>query len=140
VVVDTLGRQGYRIKNDECGYAEGDQRGSYMVKLRNIAGTEIVTVISPDDKTYQNVISINTYGDEVNDEAATLRRNTDIRNALRQGGLQLGETQCNEQSIAEFYDVENIIKKGGKKLPKQVLKAAASISASPSGSTSVTGI
>ncbi|TVL99005.1 MAG: hypothetical protein CV087_19675 [Candidatus Brocadia sp. WS118] len=129
-VVETLGRQGYRIKNNECGYSENDQRGSYMVKLSNVAGTEIVTVISPDEETYQNVISINTYGDEVYDEAATRKRSEDIRNALTQGGLQLGETQCNEQSISEFYDVENLIKKGGKKLPKQVLKTASGLASS----------
>jgi hypothetical protein len=130
VVVETLGRQGYLIKNNECGYAENDQRSSYMVKLSNVAGTEIVTVISPDEKTYQNVISINTYGDEVYDERATKNRNEDIRSALKQGGLQLGETQCNEQSISEFYDVENLIKKGGKKLPKQVLKTAGGLASS----------
>jgi hypothetical protein len=134
-VVETLGQQGYRIKNNECGYAEDDQRSSYMVKLSNVAGTEIVTVISPDEKTYENIISINTYGDEVYDEAATKRRSEDIRRALSQGGLQLGETQCNEQSISEFYDVENLIKKGGKKLPKKVLKTARGLSSSESNTT-----
>ena len=128
MVAETLGRQGYRIKNSERGYAEDDQRSSYMVKLVNVAGTEIVTVISPDDKTYQNTISINTYGDEVYDETATQKRNADIRNALRQGGLHLGETQCNEQSITEFYDVENLIQKGKKTLPKQVLQTANTLS------------
>jgi hypothetical protein len=135
VVVDTLGRQGYLIKDNDCGYAENDQRSSYMVKLTNVAGTEIVTVISPDEETYQNIISLNTYGDEVYDERSTQRRNKDICDALKMGGLELGETTCNEQSISEFYDVENLIKKGSKKLPKKVLKTASGLSNPSESST-----
>lgn len=135
VVIEKLEQQGYRIKNNECGYAENDQRSAYMIKLSNVADTEVVAVISPHEKTYQNILSINTYNEDVNDETAKRRRNADILTALREGGLQLGETQCNEQSIEEFYDVGNIIKEGGKKLPKQVLQKAASLSpATPSSS------
>lgn len=127
-VVSTLEAQGYRIKDGECGYAEDDQRGSYMIKLSNVAGTEVVTLISPDEKTYENVISINTYNEEVYDDESKKKRNNDILRALKEGGLQLGETECHEQSLEELYDVKNLIKKGGKKLPKKVLRQAKSLS------------
>lgn len=124
IVVEVLSQQGYRIKNQECGYADQDQRSPYMIKLHNKNGTEIVTVISPDDNTYQNVISINTYNDDVNDDAARRKRSNDILAALKENGLKLGETECMEDSIAEFYDVENLVKQGGKKIPKKVLQKA----------------
>jgi hypothetical protein len=127
VVIEKMEQQGYRIKNNERGYAEDDQREAYLVKLHNVAGTEIVTIISPDEKTYQNILTINTYKEEMLDEESKRRRNLDVLNALRKGGLQTGETQCEEQSIEEFYDVENLIRKGGKKLNKQVLQKAGTL-------------
>ena len=135
-VVLTMEKQGYRILNNECGYADEDQRGSYLVKMSNVNGTEVVTIISPEDETYQNIISINTYGDEIYDEKATKSRNLEIRKALKEAGLQLGETECNEKGIEELYDVENLIKKGGKSLPRKVLKSARGLSSNRDSSSS----
>lgn len=135
-VINTLRDQGYRIKNDECGYAEEDQRGAYLIKMSNVAGTEVVTIISPDEETHRNILSINTYGAEVYDEKVTQSRNLDIRKALKEAGIQLGETECNETGIEELYDVENLIRQGGKKLPRKVLKAARGLSSKSNHSSS----
>lgn len=135
VVIAKLEQQGYQVKNDERGYEENDQRSAYMVKLHNLAGIEVVTVISPDKQTYQNVLSVNTYNEDRFDDAAKRRRNEDILAALGDGGLTLGTTVCNDQSIAAYYDVDNLIKQKEPKISKQVLQQASSLSSSGSQSS-----
>ncbi len=124
VVIEKLEQQGYRLKQDERGYTRGDQRDAYMLKLSNVAGTEIVTVISPEEQAYQNVLSINTYNDNISDEEGRRHRNADILQALREGGLQTGETKSLDKGVEQFYDVGNLVKQGAQKLPAQVLQNA----------------
>lgn len=124
MVVEVLSRDGYRIKNQENGYVEHDQRAPYIVKLHNTNGTEIVAMISPEDNSRKNIVSINTFHDELNDDAGRRKRSNDIMQALKENGLQLGETECIEETISDFYDVENLLKQSGKKIPKQVLRKA----------------
>ncbi|PWV45829.1 hypothetical protein [Chitinophaga sp. S165] len=135
VVIEKLEAQGYRVQNGQRGYSTSDQREPYMIKLSNVLGTEIVTVISPNEKTYENTLSINTYNEEHMDDEGKRKRNTDLLVALREGGLHAGETICNDQGIHEFYDVENLIKQGSKKLPKQVVQQASDLSVPSSAKT-----
>ena len=122
VVIGTLERQGFNVM--ENGYEKDDQRSVYMVKLKNIADTEIVVAIAPDDETHKNTISVNSYGPEAITEEATQERFTSIQKSLKQAGLQMGEITCNEKGIDALYDVENLIKLGGKGIPKKVLEEA----------------
>ena len=122
VVIGTLERQGFNVM--ENGYEKDDQRSVYMVKLKNIADTEIVVAIAPDDETHKNTISVNSYGPEAITEEATQERFTSIQKSLKQAGLQMGEITCNEKGIDALYDVENLIKHGGKGIPKKVLEQA----------------
>ena len=122
VVIGTLERQGFNVM--ENGYEKDDQRSVYMVKLKNIADTEIVVAIAPDDETHKNTISVNSYGPEAITEEATQERFTSIQKSLKQAGLQMGEITCNEKGIDARYDVETLIKHGGKGIPKKVLEQA----------------
>jgi|GEM_PF-3428169 len=131
IIAEKLCQQGFDVKPGERGYADSDQRNAYMIKLQNVAGTEIVTVISPDEKTYQNMLSINTYGEDTQDDKARQQRNKDILSSLRQEGLQMGDTISGEQGVEEFYDVKNLIRQGAKKLPSQVLQKAEGLSSPP---------
>ncbi|GAB5526299.1 MAG: hypothetical protein Roseis2KO_41710 [Roseivirga sp.] len=122
MVVSTLESQGFSVT--ESGYETNDQRKLYMIKLANRAGTEVVVVISPDDETNNNVLSVNTYGADHLSEAATNKRNESIRNALSEAGIEMGQTVCADQGIKGFYDVENLVKEGGGGVPKVVLEKA----------------
>jgi len=121
VVVNVLEDQGFSLSNDEVGYTENDQRKSYLFKLENRSGTKVVTVISPSEETYENVISINTY-DGFHDEAAERLRNREICQALSDSGLNPNETQCLPESVFEFKDVGSILKEDGKGIPQKALE------------------
>lgn len=137
IVIEKMEQQGFRIKNDERGYLQSDQRGPYIVKLANVAGTEIVTMISPEKKTYQNILSINTYNEDVYDDESRRLRNVDILQSLQEGGLKIGATQSYQNSVQEFYDVKSLIKKSGEKLPKQVLQRIKGLSSPESDSKKI---
>lgn len=122
-VVDALSQRGFRVVKGESGYSENDQRQPYLVKMHKKDGPQIVTVIAPDGESHKNIISVNTYGDRFHNEEAEQQRNTEIRQAFEKQGLKLGETECNDIHIAEFYDVKSIIEEG-RGIPESVKKKA----------------
>ncbi|MEK7256003.1 MAG: hypothetical protein AAB316_14725 [Bacteroidota bacterium] len=110
-VVDTLNKQGFRMVLDDCGYFEQDQRKAFTVNMQNRSGTKIVTVISPDEKTYENIMSVNTYDEHIYDENVLTTRSEEILSALRGAGLQTGATICSEQGAPEFYEPKKFLQK-----------------------------
>lgn len=124
MVVEALEKEGFAVTHS--GYEMQDQRKVYLVRMENVAGTEIVAVIAPDDQTNANILSINTrdkngrvFSQEVLEE-----RNNRINEILREEGLQIEKSTCKKEHIDEFYDVENILKQGGKGIPQRVLEKA----------------
>ncbi len=111
-VVELLESYGYQLtdpKADAC-YEGADYRNAYVVKVKNIAGEEVVTVITPEKELGANNISINTFGDRLLDEEQPQQRAEGIFNALhKESGLELqGQTQCSEQPQTEYRNIEQV--------------------------------
>ncbi len=107
-VVEALTSQGYSLVNTEqdTGYEGNDQRASYMVKVKNIAGDEVVTVISPQQEFGVNSISINTFSPTFVDENATQQNARAVVEALEQEGIQShGQIECKDEARKEYQDL-----------------------------------
>jgi hypothetical protein len=104
-VVETLTGLGYTLVNSDTDsvYEDNDQRNAYVVKVKNIAGDEVVTIISPDQEFGANSISINTFSPTLIDETATQQNAKAIFEVLETEGVQGRETtiQCNEQASSQ---------------------------------------
>ena len=71
-VVEVLDSLGYTLVNsDDAVYEGDDERNAYVVKVKNIAGDEVVTVISPEKEFGTNSVSINSFSQTLVDETAT---------------------------------------------------------------------
>lgn len=110
-VVESLERQGFRMSGEDCGYMEQDQRQAYVVTMQNRAGAQIVTVITPDEATYQNIMSVNTYNERLYDETVLETRSEEILASLRNAGLQTGATHCEEQAQPAFQQPQELLSK-----------------------------
>jgi hypothetical protein len=111
-VVELLEEYGYQLADPDAdaAYEGSDYRNAYVVKVKNTAGEEVVTVISPDKEFGANNISINTFSDRLQDDEQLRLRAEGIFNALHEeSGLELkGETQCHDQPKEEYRDIEKV--------------------------------
>lgn len=110
-VVETLSSLGYTLVNpDEDAVYEGnDHRNAYVVKVKNIAGDEVVTVISPEKEFGANSVSINTFSQTLVDETATRQNAEAIFGLLKEEGVQGSDPLvCNEQARAEYQDIQKV--------------------------------
>lgn len=110
-VVETLSSLGYTLVNPDADavYEGEDQRQAFVVKVKNIAGDEVVTVISPDQEFGVNSISINTFSPTLLDEKATGQNAKAIFDILEQEGVRgQGQIECREQPRAEYRDVQQV--------------------------------
>ncbi|WP_413162227.1 hypothetical protein ACL6C3_25140 [Capilliphycus salinus ALCB114379] len=109
-VVETLTGFGYTLVDDT--YEGEDERNAYVVKVKNIAGDEVVTVVSPESEFGANSISINSFSDTLVDEQATRQNAEAIFKLLNDAGVQgVGEVECNEQPKAEYQNLEEVKKR-----------------------------
>jgi hypothetical protein len=109
-VVETLTGLGYTLVDDT--YEGEDERNAYVVKVKNIAGDEVVTVVSPESEFGANSISINSFSDTLIDEQATRQNAEAIFKLLNDAGVQgVGEVECNEQPKAEYQNLEEVKKR-----------------------------
>lgn len=109
-VVETLTGLGYTLVDDT--YEGEDERNAYVVKVKNIAGDEVVTVVSPESEFGANSISINSFSDTLIDEQATRQNAEAIFKLLNDAGVQgVGEVECNEQPQAEYQNLEEVKKR-----------------------------
>jgi hypothetical protein len=110
-VVELMLEYGYQPENPDSDavYEGSDYRNAYVVKVKNSAGEEVVTVISPEKEFGANTVSINAFSD-VQDDKELGARAEEIFNALNQEvGLDLkGETQCYDQPREEYRDIEKV--------------------------------
>ncbi len=122
VIVETLEKEGFTL--EEGGYEQADERNTYLIKVINRAGTEVVAAIVPDDATNTNTVSVNTFDKNVLSDQVTAERFEGIRQALAEAGLQVGQTVCEDAPLKELYDIDEILKEKGEGIPKNVLEKA----------------
>lgn len=122
VIVETLENEGFTL--EESGYEQSDERNTYLIKVVNRAGTEIVAAIVPDDATNTNTVSVNTFDKNVLSDQVTAERFEGIRKALVEAGLQVGQTTCEAAPLKELYDIDEILNEKGGGIPKNVLEKA----------------
>ena len=107
MVVNTLAPQGFDV---DAGLYEGnDQRNAYVAKVRNRAGTEIVTVISPvPDNSGRCRVSIHSYDETyVSDE--TLRdRAREVASLLEKKGLKVDSPKCMGAADQSYRDLSAV--------------------------------
>lgn len=78
--------QGFTVQ--DAAYEGEDERNAYVVKMRNIAQDEVVTVISPvSGRMGENEVSIHTFEANLVDEAARAQRAQEMTGFLRSQGL-----------------------------------------------------
>ncbi len=111
-VVNVLTSLGYTLVNPEedAIYESNDQRNAYVVKVKNIAGDEVVTIISPGKEFESNTVSINTFSKTLLDEKATNQNAKAIFNALQSEGVQgKGDNiECNQQARKEYQNMKEV--------------------------------
>ncbi len=110
-VVEALDGIGYTLMTPEsdAAYEGNDQRNAYVVRVKNIAGDEIVTVISPEREFGANSISINTFSPTLVDEKATQQNAKAILDFLEEQGVKgQGELECYEQARTEYRDLQAV--------------------------------
>lgn len=110
-VVEVLESLGYTLvnPNSDAIYEGDDQRNSYVVKVKNIAGDEVVTVISPEKEFGSNSVSINSFSETIVDEKAAQQNSKAIFDALSEEGVQ-GDSpvECNQQAKTEYQNLEEV--------------------------------
>lgn len=110
-VVEALSSCGFTLENPETDatYEGNDQRQSYVVKLKNMAGDEVVTVVSPESEFGKNSVSLNTFSETVIDEKATQQNAKAVLDLLQEEGIEaIGQLECQEQPQQEYQNLEQV--------------------------------
>ncbi|MBS0017401.1 MAG: hypothetical protein KFF72_13805 [Arthrospira sp. SH-MAG29] len=125
-IVETLENIGYTLVDDT--YEGEDERNAFVAKVKNVAGDEVVTVISPQSEFGANSVSINSFSQTLIDEKAT-RQNADaIFNILNEAGVEgVGEIECKQQANSQYQDM-NAVKTRLKKPSVQSSQSKPSVS------------
>ena len=110
-VSEVLGGMGYILvdpENDSV-YEGGDMRNTYVLKLKDVTGGEVVTVISPEKEFGANQVSINSFGTILRDETAQKQNAKAILNALESEGIETkGSLECNDQPKLDYQNMEEV--------------------------------
>ena len=113
IVREQLEKQGFTIINR--GYEAQDQRKAYILKAKNIAGTEVVVLINP-DKERHNVNSVNIAFSDASyvSEESLYERAKEITDPLAELGLEISPPEKDREKIdiSEIYDTEAILRSG----------------------------
>jgi len=110
-VVGVLQGMGYQLLNPEADsiYEGSDQRQSYIVKVKNIAGDEVVTVIAPEREFGTNSVSVNTFSQTTRDENLTQQQAKAIFEVLEAEGINSqGQTICNDSPQQQYRDLTQV--------------------------------
>ena len=104
LVVKALGSQGYDV---EAGVYEGnDPRNAYVAKVKNRAGSEVVSVISPvADSCGKSRVSIHSYDETYVGEETLRQRSKDVAKLLSEEGLQVVPSTCMGNADRSYQDV-----------------------------------
>lgn len=111
-VAEVLGGMGYILIEPEKNaiYEGGDYRRSYVLKLQDVNQGEVVTIISPEGKAGENLVSINSFDSILQDEAA-IKQNADaITDALKEvSGIVINREECLERPRSEYQDMNAVL-------------------------------
>lgn len=94
-IEDALNKAGWEIT--DAVYESEDFRRSVHVKLKNMAGDELVTIITPQknaDNTIQNHLNISFFDHSTNDENRRMESLRYITQTLREEEMECGTPQC----------------------------------------------
>jgi|694.fasta_scaffold06150_6 hypothetical protein len=111
LVVSSLSDLGYTLMNPHLDaiYEGDDQRKAYVVKVKNLAGDEVVTIIKPEKEFGINSISINAYSEVLVDETAAQQNAKAVFESLAASGIQgIGEFQCKSKAKSEYRNLHEI--------------------------------
>ncbi len=108
MVSAALNHQGFTVQDSI--YEQDDERNAYIIKLKNIAGSEVVTLISPVANEYgKNSVTINSYDETYIDPTILLQRSQQISSALKEfEGLNIGELEHLGHAMPEYRDLINL--------------------------------
>ena len=107
LVVESLESQGFVL--DDSTYEGNDERSNYVVKVKNIAGSEVVTIISPVEEEFgKNSVSINSFDETFVDESTLRQRANDIVTILNEAGLQVGAPEHVGNANTEYRDIKTV--------------------------------
>jgi len=109
-VADVLGGMGYiLIQSSDALYEDEDQRQAYVLKLKDVNGGEVVTIISPEKEFGVNQISVNSFGTILKNEQSQQQNASAIFEALAADGLAPeGAMQCNDSPRQDYADMEAV--------------------------------
>lgn len=111
-VVETLSKMGYSLvdSDGDAVYEADDERNAFAVKVKNMAGDEVVTVISPAKEWGTNSISINTFSPTLVDERAAEDNARAIFDSLENEGIQPqgNDFECNAQAREDYRDLQQV--------------------------------
>ena len=80
-----------------------------MVKVKNVAGDEVVTVITPEQEFGKNSVSINTFSETVIDEKATQQNAKAVFDLLAEEGIQaIGQLECENNSRQDYQNLQAV--------------------------------
>lgn len=104
VIVKVLAEQGFVLQ--DAVYEGDDMRNAYIAKVQNIAGSEVVTVISPvADDVGKNAVSVHSYDETFVDETTLKQRAQEITAVLNQEGLEAEAPVCSGKARGEYQDI-----------------------------------
>lgn len=110
LAADALDEQGFEPV--EATYEEDDERSAYTVKLRNIAGSEVVAVIAPvEGDPGKNSVVINNYDETFVDESVMQQRASEIAGILHEKGLEVSKPKCLGNANPAYRDLTQIRQK-----------------------------
>jgi len=109
-VATVLGEMGYRLVDPETNaiYEGDDQRQAYVLKLQDVNGGEVVTVISPEKEFGKNQVSINSFGKILQDEKAQKQNAEAIFQTLELNGIENGPLRCNDNPRQEYRNMDEV--------------------------------
>lgn len=110
-IIDALSSLGYSLTTPETDaiYEGDDQRQSYVVKVQNMAGDEVVAVIRPEQEFGINSISVNAFSESIIDETAAQQNAQAVFEALEAEGIEgISPLQCNAEARSEYRNMEAV--------------------------------
>jgi hypothetical protein len=118
VAAEALRKQMFEIQ--DSAYEGDDERNAFVVKVRNIAGSEVVAVISPVEGEFgKNAVSIHSYDETYTDDQTLARRAEEIVSILNEEGLQADAPVCAGSAKQDYRDLETVRRSENAKLGKK---------------------
>lgn len=106
-MAEALHAQGYEIV--DTAYKEDDERNSFHLKMKNIAGSEVVTIISPiENEPGDYTVSIHSFDNTFVAENVLLQRAKEMLSLLGEAGVDTNELTVIEKPAEPIRDFERI--------------------------------